>query len=282
MLKARIVLTGLAITALLGFASCSDSSSPSDNNNNNNNNNPAKNYIPLAKGNSWVYDDVDLDTLTGNPIESSLSEVTDSIVLVSTVAGRADASTLKSYRLGVETDEMVIAKTNTTFDTYLATPFLDEFLEDTKSTWRTMVDFSKSSWTVLDTNLANITFIDTEVETGFGKLPLTVKATGTLKTTGTKGGTATLTIDGKNVTAQEYIIETKVNATLSPSIALITFEPLSVTQTMRMWFAEDIGLVKSHEDPLKVEVKYSGAVTGKQVQNFLGKQRTLKRYKVSK
>lgn len=282
MLKARIVLTGLAITALLGFASCSDSSSPSDNNNNNNNNTPAKNYIPLAKGNSWVYDDVDLDTLTGNPIESSLSEVTDSIVLVSTVAGRADASTLKSYRLGVETDEMIIAKTSTTFDTYLATPFLDEFLEETKSTWRTMVDFSKSSWTVLDTNLANITFIDTEVETGFGKLPLTVKATGTLKTTGTKGGTATLTIDGKNVTAQEYIIETKVNATLSPSIALITFEPLSVTQTMRMWFAEDIGLVKSHEDPLKVEVKYSGAVTGKQVQNFLGKQRTLKRYKVSK
>ncbi len=275
----RSVLSCLAIVALLGFASCSDSSSPSNNNNDNNNNNtPTKNYMPLADGNSWVYDDVDLDTLTGNPIASSLAEVTDSIVLVSTVAGRANASTLNSYVAGIETNSSVVAKTSTTYDMRMKTPFLDEFVKDTKASWRTLVDFSKDTWMVLDTNLANIPFVETE----FSGVPVVVKGSGNLKVTGRKGSTGNVMLDGKSVPTQEYIIETTVAATLAANIGLVTFEPLNVTTTTRIWFAEEIGIVKSIEAPVKVEVKYSGLASGTQVQSFLGKERTLKRYKVSK
>lgn len=271
----RSVLTCLAMVVLLGFASCSDSTAPTDNNNNNT---PIKNYMPLANGNSWVYDDVDLDTLTGNPIASSLAEVTDSIVLVSTVAGRANASTLNSYVAGVETNSSVVAKTSTTYDMRMATPFLDEFVEDTKASWRTFVDFSKDTWTVLDTNLADVTFIETEVQ-GF---PLIVKASGNLKLTGKKGSAGTVMLDGKSVATQEYIIETTIAATLTANIGLVTFEPLNVTTSTRIWFAEEIGIVRSVEAPFKIEVKYSGIASGTQVQQFLGKERNLKRYKVSK
>lgn len=280
----RSVLTGLFMVALLGFVSCSDSSSPSDNNNNNNNNNtPPKNYAPLAKGNSWVYDDVDLDTLSGEPIPSSMAEVTDSIVAVGTISGRADAYTLNSYLVGAEINSSVVAKTSTTYDIRMKTPFLEEFIEDTKASWRSVIDFSKDTWKVLDTNLADITFLETEFEVSPGvNFPVVVKGTGNLKMNGRKGSTSTLTVDGKSVNAQEYIVETTIAANLAANISIVTFEPLNITTSTRIWFAEDIGIVKSIEAPFKVEVKYSGVRSGTEVQQFLGKERTLKRYQVSK
>jgi len=295
MVTMRSVLTCLAMVALLGFASCADSTAPADNNNNNNNNNNQKNYAPLSSGSSWTYDDVILDTVSGNPIPSSLTEETDSVESSSTVAGKQNAYTIVSYRSGIETDSKIVTSSTSSFDVYMKTPFLEQFIQDTKTSWRTVVDFSKSSWSVLDTNLASVTFVETEVE-GY---PTTVKATGNLKVTGTKGSTTTLTIDGKSVTAQEFVVESVINATLLGSVKYSGsdvplpndfFNPLTVKSVSRIWFAENIGIVKSKDEPYTVSASWKATTlfgfipipAGAQEEKYFGNERTLIRYNITK
>ncbi len=186
----RSFAVGMPAAATLGFVSCSsDSTSPDTNNNGGNNNTNTKNYMPFTKGSAWVYDDVALDTLTGERIPASLAQETDSITAVGTVAGRADAYTLQTFRAGLSTDTTIMAKTTNTFDQYIETPLISAFI-DSKAQWRSLVDFTKDNLTVLNTDLANITLIETELQ-GF---PVTVKASGKLIINTKKGGTATLTI----------------------------------------------------------------------------------------
>jgi hypothetical protein len=286
----RSFAVGMAAAATLGFVSCSsDSTSPDTNNNGRNNNTNTKNYMPFTKGSAWVYDDVALDTLTGERIPASLAQETDSITAVGTVAGRANAFTLQTFRAGLSTDTTIMAKTTNTFDQYIETPLVSNFTE-TQAEWRSIVDFTKDNLTVLNTDLANITLIETELQPG---LAVTVKASGKLIINTKKGGTATLTIDGKSVTAQEYIVETSIDGTLSGTLNNVFplptgfFNPFKATIIARYWFADNIGIVKYKEEPYSIGASWNantafGIPAGSQVQKFLGRERTLVRYTLAK
>ncbi|MFN5308158.1 MAG: hypothetical protein ACK5C0_01735 [Candidatus Kapaibacterium sp.] len=286
----RSFAVGMAAAATLGFVSCSsDSTSPDTNNNGGNNNTNTKNYMPFTKGSAWVYDDVALDTLTGERIPASLAQETDSITAVGTVAGRANAFTLQTFRAGLSTDTTIMAKTTNTFDQYIETPLVSNFTE-TQAEWRSIVDFTKDNLTVLNTDLANITLIETELQPG---LAVTVKASGKLIINTKKGGTATLTIDGKSVTAQEYIVETSIDGTLSGTLNNVFplptgfFNPFKATIIARYWFADNIGIVKYKEEPYSIGASWNantafGIPAGSQVQKFLGRERTLVRYTLAK
>lgn len=290
----RSFAVGLAAAATLGFVSCSsDSTSPNTDNNNGGNNTNTKNYLPFSKGSAWVYDDVALDSLTGERIPASLAQETDSITAVGTVGGRADAYTLQTFRAGLSTDTNIMAKTTNTFDQYIETPLVSNFTQ-TQPEWRSFVDFTKDNFTVLNTDLANITLIETELQ-GF---PVTVKATGKLIITTKKGTPATVTVDGKSVTAQEYIVETSVDGTLSGGVSVAGntialpanfFNPFKATIIARYWFAENIGIVKYKEEPYSVGASWNGTnlfginvPAGSQIQKFLGRERTLVRYTIVK
>lgn len=285
----RSFAVGLAAATTLGFVSCSsDSTSPNTDNNGGGNNTNTKNYLPFSKGSAWVYDDVALDTLTGERIPASLAQETDSITAVGTVGGRADAYTLQTFRAGLSTDTTIMAKTTNTFDQYIETPLVSNFTE-TQPEWRSFVDFTKDNFTVLNTDLANITLIETELQ-GFA---VTVKASGKLIITTKKGTPATVTVDGKSVTAQEYIVETSVDGKLSGTINNTVslpegfFNPFKATIIARYWFAENIGIVKYKEEPYSVGASWNanpilGVPAGSQVQKFLGRERTLVRYTIVK
>ena len=290
----RSFAVGMAAAATLGFVSCSsDSTSPDTNNNGGNNNTNTKNYMPFTKGSAWVYGDVALDTLTGERIPASLAQETDSITAVGTVAGRADAYTLQTFRAGLSTDTTIMAKTTNTFDQYIETPLVSSFTE-TQAEWRSIVDFTKDNLTVLNTDLANITLIETELQ-GF---PVTVKASGKLIINTKKGGTATLTINGASVAAQEYIVETSIDGTLSGVVSFagnpITlpagfFNPFKATIIARYWFADNIGIVKYKEEPYSIGASWNATKlfsfdipAGSQVQKVLGRERTLVRYTLAK
>lgn len=277
----RSFAVGLAAAATLGFVSCSSDSTSPDTNNNGGNNTNTKNYLPFSMGSAWVYDDVALDTLTGERIPATLAQETDSITATGMVAGRADAYTLQTFRAGLSTDTIIMAKTTNTFDQYIETPLVSSFTE-TQAEWRSIVDFTKDNLTVLNTDLANITLLETEFQ-GF---PITVKAGGKLIMVTKKGGTATLTINGTSVTAQEYILETSIDGTLSIEPAtfasLVSFDPLAVKSITRVWFAENIGIVKYKDEPYTIMVNYKGALNGTERQSFLGRERTLVRYNIAK
>ena len=286
----RSFAVGLAAATTLGFVSCSsDSTSPDTNNNGGNNNTNTKNYMPFTKGSAWVYDDEALDSLTGERIPASLAQETDSITAVGTVGGRADAYTLQTFRAGLSMDTTIMAKTTNTFDQYIETPLVSTFTE-TQPEWRSIVDFTKDNLTVLSTDLANITLIETEFQPG---LAVTVKASGKLTINTKKGGTATLTINGASVAAQEYIVETSVDGTLSGTLNNVfplpagLFNPFKATIIARYWFAENIGIVKYKEEPYSVGASWNanasfGIPAGSQVQKFLGRERTLVRYTLAK
>lgn len=277
----RSFAVGLAAAATLGFVSCSSDSTSPDTNNNGGNNTNTKNYLPFSMGSAWVYDDVALDTLTGERIPATLAQETDSITATGMVAGRADAYTLQTFRAGLSTDTIIMAKTTNTFDQYIETPLVSSFTE-TQAEWRSIVDFTKDNLTVLNTDLANITLLETEFQ-GF---PITVKAGGKLIMVTKKGGTATLTINDSSVSAQEYIVETSINGTLSilpeSFASLVSFDPLAVKSITRIWFAENIGIVKYKDEPYTIMVNYKGALNGTERQSFLGRERTLVRYNIAK
>ncbi len=288
----RSFAVGLAAAATLGFVSCSSDSTSPDNNGGNNNTN-TKNYTPFTKGSAWVYDDVALDTLTGERIPASLAQETDSITAVGTVAGRADAYTLQTFRAGISMDTTIMAKTTNTFDQYIETPLVSNFTQ-TQAEWRSIVDFTKDNFAVLNTDLTNITLIETELQ-GF---PVTVKASGKLTITTKKGTPANVTVDGKSVTAQEYIVETSIDGKLSGVVSVAGnpialpanfFNPFKATIIARYWFADNIGIVKYKEEPYSVGASWNGTnlfgidvPSGSQVQKILGRERTLVRYTLAK
>ncbi len=285
----RSFAVGLAAAATLGFVSCSSDSTSPDTNNNGGNNTNTKSYLPFSMGSAWVYDDVALDTLTGERIPATLAQETDSITATGMVAGRADAYTLQTFRAGLSTDTIIMAKTTNTFDQYIEIPLVSNFVES-QAEWRSIVDFTKDNLTVFSDSLKNITLIETELQPG---LAVTVKASGELIINTKKGGTATLTINGASVAAQEYIVETSINGTLSGTVNnLFTlppgfFNPFKVNNIARYWFAENIGIVKYKEEPYSVSASWNanpafGVPAGSQVQKILGRERTLVRYNIAK
>jgi hypothetical protein len=129
----RSFAVGLAAAATLGFVSCSSDSTSPDTNNNGGNNTNTKNYLPFSMGSAWVYDDVALDTLTGERIPATLAQETDSITATGMVAGRADAYTLQTFRAGLSTDTIIMAKTTNTFDQYIEIPLVSNFVESQRN-----------------------------------------------------------------------------------------------------------------------------------------------------
>ncbi len=199
----------------------------------------APNYFPLAVGNWWVSTTVQLDT-NGNVVAGTESRDSMVIVAQTQLEGRTGFVAVTHHQNGT-TDTTVLSASGGKLYLYFHAPQEVESPFDLLTGWVLWIDATQAQWTtasVSDT-LEGIQLFDT---TGTLRLQLTIR--------GTRGGTTSVTIAEKNQTvqAQEFVHTVQLQGTFVPD-GQSTSISLQLTQTMRSWFAENVGEVRSRQEP---------------------------------
>ncbi|MCS6965912.1 MAG: hypothetical protein NZ473_04000 [Candidatus Kapabacteria bacterium] len=200
-----------------------------------------RNYFPLAVGNWWVYSGIRLDT---SGAEMPGTEWRDSMVIVGQVthAGRQSYVAVR-YRVGGGIpdvpDTMLLATDGTRL--YV---FIEEFPIFGPTGWVKVADYSASSWAIWDTTLTNVP-IDSANSA--------VTTSGTMSWRGERGGTLSMTIKGRQVTAQEFRMRATYNGKLF--VGGTEVGTLSFTLSLRQWVAEGIGIVREQRDPSELRIQ---------------------------
>jgi hypothetical protein len=205
------------------------------------------NYFPLAVGNWWVYQRTELDT-AGNPTGPQWRDST--VVVGQTTAGGRQAYVMVTYRGDGEMDTSLVASEGGT-RLYL---WVGGEMEDLPGPtgWVKIADFGASSWRIWDTTLTNVP-VDTEGTT----------VSGNFTWQGSRGGTRALTIKGRSVTAQEFLVTLSFQGDVySRGVRAGT---LRFRQVQHFWIADGIGVVASRVDPseLVIQLVIGGSMTQK-------------------
>ncbi len=225
-------LKRIAVVAILALSwtmiGCSDSSTTGPT--------TVKNYLPLSSGSYWIYNRQTIDTAThdfSGPVHVDSAYVMDSVSYHDKGTFRVVYVQLDSNRR----DTTYLSKgTNGEIYTYL-----DFNVAQLKALAPTLVapatwvkvkgSSSESSWTSVDTTIANIPF----TIPGLGPVTLTLK----FKVSGATGTTKDITVAGKSYTATEYVLTFSITDTGGLA---------SYTQKQHFWFVENVGIVQSRTD----------------------------------
>lgn len=269
------------IAAATLLHSCSSSDSP---------NNPGGSttvYMPLTNGNSWTYQQYQLDTVGAVKLPATEVEANDKVVGTVSIGGK-QASIVATSVLGIAIDTTHYNQTGDVLSVYSDLGFITDLTGNKQITWRPWVDFGKTAWTALDTTIADVSVYKGIVS----DIPVDLRTTGTLKTTGAKTGSTTLTVDGKELQAIEYTVTTVFSGALKGSATISGFpltldpflKPLTVTMVSKVWFAENVGIVKVRQEPYAISIVYENiplAGSGSFEQKEFGSERVLIKYTVA-
>lgn len=264
----------------LVLVACDDDDDPPGNGGND----EGKNYLPLAAGNWWDYDVVSTDSTTGEPMEATRHEqraTTDESVEFD---GR-QSSTITFVRKdnNMEQENLRSSKdVNGDIYQHLDLFPVDELdLEgfpqiDLPIGWYLVADLdANASWELERTTVPEFDF-------PIPGTSLNAKVGGEIIASARKGELKTYTIKGASVEAQEYIIT--VDPDLDVKVEIIPGSPstlpLQGEVVVRVFLAEDIGIVEYTSDPVEFYVDVIGIGKESLVQ-VSGTQRVLVDYSVA-
>lgn len=259
-------MAALCVFAMLVLVSCSDDTTT-----------PAadKNYYPTTIGSTWTYDGVDTEDTTGTLRTIPGSEYTTTTTVASSLTYMGKAATMNintSTQAGATTTDTIYrSKSGSQIYTYinlLPAEALSGFGVnlDLGSRWVLEADFNQSSWTILpDTTIKGLTF-------DVSGTSLTVDVT--LKITGTKKETSTMTVSGSSVVAQKFT--TTFSVILKSSGLEVPFSINSDT-----YFAENIGIVKTEVLPITITFPFPLSLQFPPI-HIDGNRETLKTYVIAK
>ncbi len=220
------------------------------------------NYFPLAVGNWWVYTGIELDT-SGAEIPGTEWRDSSVVVAQTTIAGR-QGYVMVSYstRTG-GTDTMMVASEGGRLYVYSEGWTGDGI--PAPSGWIKYADPAAATWSIWDTTLTNV------------RLDSNLTTSGTFSWRGERGGTMSVTVKGRQVTAQEFRVRVTYNGKLymgGMEVGTVTF-----TMVRRLWAAEGIGIVRSQNDPTELTIQ-SALPGGGMTQKSRGERTILVDYSV--
>lgn len=230
----------IIILGLIGIVSCTD-----------NNTNPTTNktYFPLKTGNSWTYENYKLDNSGQRKTET---RYVDSIAVTGTITKlNKNAFILTTYEDGKQTDENYFYTESSKY--YAHSSYVQPDLSSTQfkfpfsldDEWLLVADPNAVEWPMTTKQVSNVDFPVPNLGTA--------KINGSLSIKGQMGGIKALTIGGliNNASAQEF----KVIYSFDGKITL-GFIPLDLKFTVNVhhWYVENVGLVQTIMDPLKITI----------------------------
>lgn len=116
--------------------------------------------------------------------------------------------------------------------------------------WIKIADADASGWTVLEAEISDET-VD------IGGFPVTLNADYTVEAK--NNGEKQVTFDnGETVTAMEYVLTTNIKGTVS---AIIVSDDIDFDVVTKLYFAEDLGMVKQVVEPARLTVNVGNGLT---------------------
>jgi len=235
-----ISLISFCILTLMVITSCSDKST---------NPTTTKTYFPLKTGSWWTYENYSLDNTGKRKTETIYI---DSIAVTgSTLKLEKNATVLTSFEKGVKTEDNYFYSDGQKY--YAHSSFVQPDLSKTSfnfpinldDQWLVIADFNSTEWSLTTKQISNADF----PVPGLG----TAKINGTLTIKGQMGTTKVMTIEGviNNATANEFKLIYSFSGKIS--IGILPFD-LKFTVYAHNWYVENIGLVQSVTDPLKISI----------------------------
>lgn len=236
MKKSRFTMMMLIASMAMFFFACSD-----DNGTNPGNGDNAKDYYKMEVGNWWVYQNKSIDT-NKNVIKDS--EFIDTMKIVSNLNYKGKNSFLMTATRVLNGNKIVDTTYSAVEDSKLYFYF-DKLGNDMFAIpfngWLLQVDFNKTSWTALDTNIK-----DKEIQLQ----GITGKLTAKFKITGKKLSKENITVDGKTVEAQVFEQTISLDGTID--VGLNTSIPVNYSIPIKYWYAKNIGMAKSDQQAKKI------------------------------
>lgn len=229
----------------LGLSSCADDTPAS------NNTTTTKSYMPLASGNYWTYSRVVIDTngTTGTDGVKDSTYVVDSLSMggkgaFRTVTVRGDNPTNDTTYYSATTDGSMHMWLRYSIDEIKGAIKSLELPPNFQlpQGWLQISPASSSTsatWTAFSDSVKGAVVKYTPP----GGSQLNLNADFFLKAEGSKGTTASVTIQGKQYTAQEYIVKytLTVNAVGFGTVA-------TLVTNQHLWFVENVGMQKNRTD----------------------------------
>ncbi len=231
----------LIISSLSFFLfSCSEDNTTSNNSNGD--------FFPTSKGSYWKFLSYDLDSNSVRVPETEDTIIT-TIVGTTTIAGKNAIIFAETSSKNKSTDTIYLAEENNKIFTFLSL-FNNDFIPiNSNDQWVMIADFNLSSgnqWTILnDTTLETF---DIPPDLGFSGT-----MTPTISIKGRKEGNSIISVKGKNVQAQEFIITfvMKIKVQISGVPLPVNLDFNVVTHT---WYGENIGQIRSQTDPFSINI----------------------------
>ncbi|MEN3027533.1 MAG: hypothetical protein ABDH31_07530 [Chlorobiota bacterium] len=225
------------------------------------------NYFPFTTGSWWAYVGTELDT-AGNEVPDRRWR--DSLVIVgqTEVEGKR-AAVIVTYTDGSPADTIMAATEGGRLYYYFGGQSLQRLPFPTPRGWVMFADPNAAEWTAWDTTV-----------TGFPVrlpgLPQEVAISGRFEWKGQRGGTTTVTVKGRSVTAQEFVTTISFSGDLF--FGVLRAGTASFRFPIRLWAADGIGIVRRQEDPPVAVITSNLLPGGQQRFSFSGQRRVLVDY----
>ncbi|GBD07426.1 hypothetical protein HRbin21_01251 [bacterium HR21] len=229
----------------------------------------APNYFPLAVGNWWVSTTVQLDT-NGNVVAGTESRDSMVIVAQTQLEGRTGFVAVTHHQNGT-TDTTVLSASGGKLYLYFHAPQEVESPFDLLTGWVLWIDATQAQWTTASVS-DTLEGVELRGMRGTLMMQLTIR--------GSRGGTTSVTIAEKNQTvqAQEFVHTLQIQGTFVPEGQSAGI-PVQLTQTVRSWFAGNIGQVRSRQEPSALTAQLPPPLPPWQ-EKFGGEQSVLVNYRV--
>lgn len=242
----------LALIATASFTACKDDDTTTGPT-------TGSTYQPTYNLSWWAADEYDTDSL-GNIIPESINSSTMTAGNSYTLNGKTATNFIFTSADGSK-DTTILAVDGTVV--YMDGKAYEEIGDMTNIigdnsidlklnlNWVKIADAKSNSWEIAKVPFADIDV--TEMSQGYPS-----KMSGNTTINGYKKGTAVVNIKGTNYTAQEFNIVSTMSSTVTSSGLQVA--NVSLVNTQKLWFVENVGLVKQEYAPTVYKVKYSDAV----------------------
>lgn len=233
---------------------------------------PNKVYMPLKAGNYWLYDTYDLDMQ--NQINTETKQVDSLVSGEKTTYLLKEAYLLKQFTDGeLNGNYHFYTEAGSVFaESNYILPLNTGFglpIDKITNQWVKIADFSSTNWNVLTHQFANESI-------SIPQLPSGIKLNASYTVSAARSSNKVpFTLNAVNYDSYEITLTHRINGTLS---YLLISAPLDFTITQKIYFVENIGIVKSITQSQKITVNLG--MLGNQSFDINGHQKTLTNFKL--
>ncbi len=264
----------LAASAVL-FTACSDDDDPITPTT------ESANYLPMTSGSYWIYDGVETDS--SNAEVDGTQKVDSVVVGASFTNGDMSGNYLVTYNddTEVSADPYATDEENGILYTYIDLFPLEGLIDTNEfkldSRWVKVADANADSWTVLDTNVADIAFTIEDVP-DIGTVNVVVE--GNLLAQGEKTGTQEIEIEGETVVGEVYTLTQSLDLTLNATIPGLGTIPVPMADSFsfEVVVVDEVGVFSTYRAPINLALNLGEAFGSFELLQLNGYKQTLTRF----